>query len=409
MIVVIMNNYTPQNVYDITESAVKEALANLDTVLKNVKGKQAFMGFDGYIDTIYRMVKNRPNANEVIYYDNMAEFGKRIMDAAGSSASIERILKKKLGGGFTANMARAMANMGPDMTVHLYGALGLPDEDPIFASSLPQNVKRKSVGQMGLTLAMEFHDGKIMSQDMEGIITLTWDKLISQIGGRDRLIDIFNQVDVIGTGHWALMTHMTNYWEHFLADIFPNVSNLKKKYFFVDPADIQKRTKADIQNMIFTLKQINENMPVVLSLNDRETIDVANALSEYKVPPVQKGKPETYREAGKNINQVANLQHLLVHDPHFATMTSPDLHIWVTEGYTSKPGFTTAAGDHFNAGILIGLMGGLSSAASLVIANAATAIFVRTGKSPNKTSLKKFISTYFDYILNDISTFECIE
>ena len=258
---------------------------------------------------------------------------------------------------------------------------------------------------MGLTLAMEFNAGKIMSQDMEGINSLDWDSLLSRAGGRDAFIEGISKATVIGQGHWALMPHMTNYWKRMITDIFPNISKLNQKFFFVDPADIQKRKTDDVRDMLFTLKKINEQMKVVLSVNDRETIDVANALSIEGVPKVEKGKIATYYEAGKNINKILGLKHLVIHDPHFASITGSDSHYWVSEGPSSKPKFTTAAGDHFNGGVLLGLMAGFSPGSTLALGNTTTSIFVRSGKSANMDEIKQFLEHYFDYLQQDITVF----
>jgi len=85
---------------------------------------------------------------------------------------------------------------------------------------------------------------------------------------------------------------------------------------------------------------------------------------------------------------------------------SKNFHYWITEGFTSRPKFTVAAGDHFNAGLLNALLLEMTPSESCVIANAATAIFVRTGQSPSPNELRMFISNYFDYIKQDIDNFK---
>ena len=57
----------------------------------------------------------------------------------GVQDTVERILKKKLGGGFTVNTGRAIANMAPQSQVRIIGALGYPTIDPIY-EQLPSNV-----------------------------------------------------------------------------------------------------------------------------------------------------------------------------------------------------------------------------------------------------------------------------
>ena len=56
---------------------------------------------------------------------------------------------------------------------------------------------------------------------------------------------------------------------------------------------------------------------------------------------------------------------------------------------------------HFNAGSVLGLACNLTPPEALVMGNALTAIFVRTGKSPNFNELSQFIQIYMDYIKND--------
>ncbi len=404
-----MDEYKKLNKFDFTLEAVSSTLINFDKIENPSRSLNFFMGFDGYIDSLYNMVKNRKNVKEFEIYESMKDFGQKIVDTAGSSISIERAFKKEIGGGFAPNMARAISNMAPMAHVDLFGALGYPDINPIF-KNLPSNVGLHSIGTPGETLALEFSDGKVMSQDFGGIFELDWETVIFRIGGRDKLISAFEKADAIGNGHWSLMPFMSSYFKHFLSEILPNVSNLKKKLFFLDPADLTKRSKEDIKELLLLLKKINDLIPVVLSVNDREVMDIARVVDLEEQLSIEKNNPTSYLSAGKKINSNLNLNYLVIHDPHFATISGVEqlknFHYWITEGFTSKPKYTVAAGDHFNAGLLNALLLGMKPSESCVIANAATAIFVRTGQSPSPIELKRFISHYFDYINRDIDIFE---
>ncbi|QEE15341.1 PfkB family carbohydrate kinase [Promethearchaeum syntrophicum] len=404
-----MKDYKKQNEFDFTFEAVSSTLKNFENIANQSKSLNFFMGFDGYIDLLYNMVRNRKNVMEFEIYESMKDFGQKIVDTTGSSISIERSLKKKIGGGFAPNMARAIGNMSPMAQIDLFGALGYPKINPIF-KNLPKNVNLHSIGTPGETLALEFSDGKVMSQDFGGIFALDWETVISRIGGRDNLISFFEKADAIGNGHWSLMPYMSSYLQHFLTDIFPNISNLKKKLFFLDPADLSKRSDGDIKDMLNLLMKINDFIPVVLSVNDREVFDLIRTLKLEDQLPLKKNDPTSYLLAGKKINSNLNFSYFVIHDPHFATISGVEqtkvFHYWITEGFTSKPKYTVAAGDHFNAGLLNALLLGMSPSESCIIANAATAIFVRTGQSPSPKDLKRFISHYFDYIKQDIDNFE---
>ena len=404
-----MEEYKKHNEFDFTLEAVSSTLKNFEKIENPSRSLNFFMGFDGYIDSLYNMVKNRKSVKEFKIYESMKNFGQKIVDTAGSSISIERNFKKEIGGGFAPNMARAISNMAPMAQVDLFGALGYPNINPIF-KNLPSNVELHSIGTPGATLALEFSDGKVMSQDFGGIFELDWDTVISRIGGRDNLVSAFEKADAIGNGHWSLMPFMSSYFKHFLSDIFPNVSNLKNKLFFLDPADLTKRSEEDIKGMLELLKKINELIPVVLSVNDREVMDIARTMNLEEQLKLEKNNPSSYLSAGKKLNSILDFNYFVIHDPHFATISGVELskkfHYWITEGFTSRPKYTVAAGDHFNAGLLNALLLKMSPSESCVIANAATAIFVRTGKSPSPNELRMFISNYFDYIKQDIDNFK---
>ena len=99
-----------------------------------------------------------------------------------------------------------------------------------------------------------------------------------------------------------------------------------------------------------------------------KTADIARVLNAEGIPLLDKQDITTYETAGKNINSIINLAYFVIHDPHFGTITGPDFHVWASEGYTSKPKFTTGAGDHFNAGVLLAIKAGFSPAEAIMIA-----------------------------------------
>ena len=156
-----MEEYKKHNEFDFTLEAVSSTLKNFDKIENPSRSLNFFMGFDGYIDSLYNMVKNRKNINEFKIYESMKNFGQKIVDTAGSSISIERTFKKEIGGGFAPNMARAIGNMAPMAHVDLFGALGYPNINPIF-KNLPSNVELHSIGTPGATLALDFSDGKVI-------------------------------------------------------------------------------------------------------------------------------------------------------------------------------------------------------------------------------------------------------
>ncbi|MHA1110520.1 MAG: hypothetical protein ACTSRE_05420 [Promethearchaeota archaeon] len=400
------NLYTPIHQYDVTKKAVTSYLKKKDDLIALASDKTIFLGFDGYIDLIYSLVSSRESPEEWTRMRTMKEFGSKVIDTAGSSCNIERVLKKDIAGGFAPNMARAMENLGSQ--VILAAAMGKPDIKPLF-TDFSDRVKLISIQNHGTTVCLEFDDGKVMITDFGSINTLTWEKILETIP-RDEFIDLIENSNAIGQGHWALVPNMNDFWKKMIQEIFPNLSDSKSKYFMVDIADITKRSDKDILEMLNLLHGIESFMPTILSMNDRETIEVSKVLSrnstEYGGKSLQPIQEQTdFHDIGKQMNDLLDLSYITSHDPHFTTITTRKDHFWVTEGFTAHPNFTTAAGDHYNGGVLLGLICGLTPYEALVLGNAVTAVFVRTGVSPAIHHANSFITNYFHYIEEDDNTF----
>jgi sugar/nucleoside kinase (ribokinase family) len=62
--------------------------------------------------------------------------------------------------------------------------------------------------------------------------------------------------------------------------------------------------------------------------------------------------------------------------------------------FTDKPLITTGAGDHFNAGFVLGKLLGLENAASLLSGVAASGFYVRTGQSPGIADVVKLLRNW---------------
>ena len=395
--------YEKHNQYDITLETFISIQKKLNQIKEIVSKKTCFLSFDGYVDSLYSLVKSRETADEWTKMESMKGLGELLLKVAGSSANVERILKRKISGGFAPNSCKAINALG--VKVNLIAALGYPAVHEIFEPLVKSNsIDVISYHNPGETVGLEFDDGKIMLTDFENILKINWKLLIERVG-IDTIISKIEASDIMGFGHWSLIPEIDDMWNHFYHEIFPNVKNIEKKLFFVDLADIKKRSKEDIRGMLSLLHKINTKVPVMLSLNDQEAIDVSKALLNVKEINPKNPYFMDYIEGGKLINNEVKLSYLVIHSPHFATISTEGSHYWVTEGFTSQPRFTTGAGDHFHSGVAAGLSSGLNPAESILLGNALTAIFVRTGKSPNMDELAQFIHRYMEYIETDDPNF----
>ncbi|MFX0009666.1 MAG: hypothetical protein ACFE9R_05075, partial [Candidatus Hermodarchaeota archaeon] len=219
---------------------------------------------------------------------------------------------------------------------------------------------------------------------------------------RSKLSNLIDKSQILGFGHWALIPNFNQIWQQFMSDLFPSLRNLKKKLFFVDIADIRKRNSTDIKKLIRILQEIETYMPVMLSVNDQEATLLSKIIDNVKEVNPNKPNFKDFIEMGSDLNREIKISYFVIHSPHFATITTKQSHYWVTEGYTSKPKYTVGAGDHFHSGVALALSCKLTPPESILVGNALTAIFVRTGNSPSFNQLTQFIDRYMEYIENDL-------
>ena len=388
--------YEKLNKYDDTLESLNSIKNKLKDLEKTLSQKTVFLGFDGYVDSLYSLARVRESRENWQKMDSMKEFGERVIQVAGSSGNVERVLKRKISGGFAPNTCKGINGLG--VNVRLMAAIGYPNIDENFQSIADrESVKAIPIANPGETVGLEFHDGKIMLTDFDNIYKINWDILVERVG-IEKIIESLQASDTMGFGHWSLLFGMDNIWEHLIEDIFPSINNLKDKLFFVDLADVKKQKKDAIIDMLKLLRKIDEHIPVMLSLNDQEASDISKVLDNVKDIDTHKDNFEDYLEGGKLLNENIGISNLIIHSPHFATISTKNKHYWVTEAYTSEPRYTTGAGDHFHSGAAAGLTCGLTPPEAILMGNALTAVFVRTGNSPNFKDLSNFINRYLEYI-----------
>ncbi len=395
--------YKKLNEFDVTLESYNSIKKKIDHLKEKIPKNRCFLGWDGFIDHLYTIIQSRESLEKWTRMDNMKKFGELISSVAGSSMGIETILKRKAIGGFTSNVCKGMNTLGVKM--FLTSAWGYPNLIEIFNEYLKSkdSIEVNSFTNPGITMGLEFNDGKIMLNNIESILKINWNQINERIG-IENLLQKFEECNLIGLGYWAVILQFEDILRH-IVDLLPSIPHLKNKMLFLDLADVKRRTKKDLILFLKYLPKIEETIPLLLSLNDQEAKDVLFALQAANLIKIKGKNIEELTYAGIYINDFLNISYLVIHSPHFATITTKNDHFWVTEGFTSSPHYTTSAGDHFNAGTVLGLACNLTPAEAILMGNAVTAIFVRTGNSPNFNAFSQFIQKYMEYIEKDNPNF----
>ena len=340
--------------------------------------KTVAAGFDGFVDTVIRVIKTKSEANEPEYFKEIKEFGNYIAEKDGISFSLETDeLFQKLGGNMPI-LSNALAHFG--VKVNCMGAFGDPTIHPAF-HSMHAGCKLYSFTSPGITSALEFANGKMLLGQMKDLNLADWNSVKNKIP-IEKIIDIYKSSDIFCFVNWGEVDRSSDIWQGVLADVIPRIAATpRSKKAFFDLSDCSKRTSEAIKEGLSIIESFNQVVAVTLSLNKNEAQQVYTTFID--VAP-----PESLEILGKEIFRKLNIKNLVIH-------TSKQAYGWNTESvyksasYSIKnPKIITGAGDNFNAGICLGLLLELDLHHCLSLGNAIAACYISNGKSPSVNELQ---------------------
>ncbi len=344
---------------------------------------KATVGLDGFVDEIIGVVDRRTSATEFSEVPTIGTFGQKICNAAGQSSNYELIVKQRKLGGNGPIMANALASFG--LAVTYIGNLGYPTIDPVF-EDFAQRAKVISVADPGRTDALEFADGKLMLGKLEPLKQVNWDNLISRVG-KDNLEKLLADSKLIGMVNWTMLPHMSRIWAKLLDEVIPNIERHERK-LFIDLADPEKRTHADILEAVKLLTRFQDQVDVILGLNLKESGEIADVLGL----PGAKEPEAAIEETAIAIRKELNLACVVIHPRRGAAAATENGSAKFAGPFVAQPKISTGAGDHFNAGFCLGRVLGFSLEESLCCGVATSGYYVRTAHSPSGKELADFIA-----------------
>lgn len=335
-------------------------------------GKAITLGFDGFVDTIVRVIRQKDDKGSN-YFESIREFGNYTVGKSGKNFSLELEERVTKLGGNMPIMANALGQLG--FKPSCIGSFGYPDIHPVF-QQMSLNTHLFTFANPGISTAMEFRDGKILMAQMESLNKSDWTTIKNAIGIQE-LTALFTARDLIAIVNWSELDHATELWRGLLREILPHVlASGKRPMGFFDLSDCSRRSHSSILEAMVLLKSFSQYWDVVLSLNLNETTVVYEALTgESRVEP----QIETI---GETLYEKLGIDTVLIHYSKEALAINAD-GIHKKECIQIKnPVLSTGAGDNFNAGFCVARLMQLDSTTSIEFGHAMAGHYLQTGKSP---------------------------
>lgn len=366
----------PSKSRPITQHDIDSAIRSFTAIADRAEGVACFVGFDGFVDHIIDAVASRhaPGPEGYRRLPSLGRFAEIVAGAAGRSANIELVVRQTRAGGNGPILAGALAELGA--RVHAVGAL----DHPVFDDLRGVCETCVSVGEPGVTEAIEFDDGKLMLGKAAPMDRIDWGRIVGACGGIDALTERCNGARVIAPCGWTMVPAMSEIWTGLLSDVLPRLERPGDRVFFIDFSDPAKRSDGDLRTAIGLLQRINAIMPVTLGLNLAEAQRLADLF------PAVDGEnwacPGPVAALADAVLRRAGVARVAVHTHTDAVIAEISGLVHSKTAHTATPLTSTGAGDHFNAGLCLALAHGLSAPAALAGAIGVSGLFVRTGEHP---------------------------
>ena len=364
-----------------TRAAVQTCRRELPATFE---GADLAFGFDGIVDNVRVMVDTRHSQTEFDRLATLEALRDRIDDsiASESSLTIEWEMDGRRTGGHACHLARAFDKLGAGTT--MVGMYGRPPEEPFVSEFADSTLV--SIGQPGFCDAVEFDDGKLLLAQSSDAASLDWETLCDRIDP-GTLAEHLDGADVFGVGYWTMTSALPSLLSSVVRETWPLQRSPPERLFF-DPGDIRSLPAETLREGATRLAETADTVPVTVSANRSETEAIAAALTG--------GAAGDLETDARDAREALGVDRFVGHSASQTTTVSGDGSVSVAVPTTDSPTLTTSAGDHFNVGLLVGHLAGLSAPAATVVANAAAGVFVRTGSPPGYDDIRAFVDGYLE-------------
>jgi len=344
------------------------------------------VGFDGFVDEIISVVKERQDLDHYTPEKDISAFGDRIKGAAGKSSLTEIVVHRMDPGGCAVNLGDGLSALG--FSLDCFATLGQP-RHAAFEAFASQCRSCHSWGrEPGRTLAFEFPDGKLMFSAVAQLAEFT-PELLDQTLADGAYAGACAQASLIALTDWTLYPHMTACWRKLQKTVYASLKH--RPFFYIDLVDPSSRCEADVRAMLAAVPDFEKAGPTVLGLNGTEANVVARTLGQ---PAVHDESLPAIVAQAEGIRQRLGISQVVTHCVKMAASATLRGALGVHGPYCAQPKKSTGAGDRFNAGYVCGLMLGFGAEDCLNLGSAASGFFVRQARSATTAELAGFVEDW---------------
>lgn len=166
-------------------------MENLLSWKTEIASKRMVVGFDGFVDTIARVIRETGSEDRPeTCFPTIRSFGEYLIAQAEKRCSLELKVQARQLGGDLPYVSRAAGRLGLDVTC--VGMLGKGTPDPLFRE-MP--CRLYSFAAPGESTCLEFQDGKVLPAPQYRLSRDPWQLVRNATGGR--VGELFAESDLL--------------------------------------------------------------------------------------------------------------------------------------------------------------------------------------------------------------------
>lgn len=335
-------------------------------------GKKITVGFDGFVDTIVRPLRQSAAPGLPGQpFRTIREFGEFLIDKSEKSCSIELEVEARQLGGNMPFLSRAAGGLGLD--VSCIGMLGAPGAvEPLF-SSMPCTLYPFT--QPGQSTCMEFDDGKVLLASDCKLPDEAWKLVVHATDGKAS--SLLRSADLLALVNWSELSFSHSLWQHTLQEVSKDAPD-KRRFVYFDLCDVSRRTAGEIDAVLRLIGGFSAYRTTVLSLNENEALVIAERLLERQTDP---------EDVAQAVRAAYGIDEVIVHTIRESVLVTPRGTTRQATDFVERPRISTGAGDNFNGASCFAAVMRLSDEERIAFANAFAHYYISHGSNPSLKQL----------------------